>query len=51
MTDNKINPWEGTGVALVTPFLNGNIDFENLTKIINHVIDGGVDFLVSLGKR
>ena len=49
MTDNKINPWEGTGVALVTPFLNGNIDFENLTKIINHVIDGGVDFLVSLG--
>lgn len=41
--------FSGTGVALVTPFLNGNIDFEALERIIEHVIQGGVDFLVSLG--
>lgn len=41
--------FSGTGVALVTPFLNGNIDFEALERVIEHVIQGGVDFLVSLG--
>jgi len=41
---------KGTGVALVTPFLeNGNIDFPALDKIIDHVIVGGVNYLVSLG--
>jgi len=39
----------GTGVALVTPFRNGAIDWESLEKIIEHVIAGGVEFLVSLG--
>ena len=40
----------GTGVALVTPFHNyGTIDFTSLGKIINHVIDNDVDFLVALG--
>ncbi len=39
----------GTGVALVTPFSNGQIDFEALTRIIDHVIDGGVEYVVSLG--
>lgn len=40
----------GTGVALVTPF-NGNlhIDRESLISLVNHVIEGGVDFLVALG--
>jgi 4-hydroxy-tetrahydrodipicolinate synthase len=41
--------FSGTGVALVTPFLNGKIDFAALERIIEHVIQGGVDFLVSLG--
>lgn len=41
--------FSGTGVALVTPFLNGKIDFEALERVIEHVIQGGVDFLVSLG--
>lgn len=41
---------KGTGVALVTPFdKQGNIDFISFGKIINHVIDGGVDYLVCLG--
>jgi 4-hydroxy-tetrahydrodipicolinate synthase len=41
--------FSGTGVALVTPFLHGKIDFEALERVIEHVIQGGVDFLVSLG--
>jgi 4-hydroxy-tetrahydrodipicolinate synthase len=39
----------GTGVAIVTPFRNRAIDFPALEKIINHVVEGGVDFIVSLG--
>lgn len=40
----------GTGVALVTPFNEHlQIDEESLTRLVNHVIDGGVDFLVVLG--
>lgn len=42
-------PFRGTGVALVTPFTNNEIDFPTLEHIINHVIDGGVDYVVSLG--
>jgi 4-hydroxy-tetrahydrodipicolinate synthase len=41
---------DGTGVALVTPFHNyGTVDFTSLEKIINHVIDGGVDYVLALG--
>lgn len=39
----------GTGVALVTPFKNGAIDFNALTNIIEHVISGGVEYVISLG--
>jgi 4-hydroxy-tetrahydrodipicolinate synthase len=39
----------GTGVALVTPFKNGLVDYEGLEGLINHTIEGGVEFLVSLG--
>lgn len=39
----------GTGVALVTPFKNNRIDFDALAGIVNYLIDGGVDYLVSLG--
>lgn len=42
--------FKGTGVALVTPFTaNLEIDFDALTKLVEHVIAGGVDFLVALG--
>ncbi|MBC7439478.1 MAG: 4-hydroxy-tetrahydrodipicolinate synthase [Flavobacterium sp.] len=42
--------FKGTGVALVTPFKkNFSVDFEALKKIVNFVIDGGVDYLVVLG--
>ena len=40
----------GTGIALVTPFnIDGAVDYNSLEKIVNHVIDGGVDYLVALG--
>ena len=40
----------GTGVALVTPFKKDfSVDTEALTKIVNFVIDGGVEYLVVLG--
>jgi 4-hydroxy-tetrahydrodipicolinate synthase len=40
----------GTGVALVTPFTkNGTVDFTALGKVIDHVIKGGIDYLVTLG--
>ncbi len=42
--------FRGTGVALVTPFTkNGYIDFTGLAKLIDHVINNGVDYLVALG--
>ena len=40
----------GTGVAIVTPFKNDfSIDFAALGRVINHVINGGVDYIVALG--
>ncbi len=40
----------GTGVALVTPFNNEkDIDHKALSKLVNFVIDEGVNFLVALG--
>ncbi len=46
-----MNPqkFRGTGVALVTPFKNYKIDFSTLENIIEYVIEGGVDYIVSLG--
>ena len=46
---NQHERFRGTGVALVTPFKNGGIDWDDLERIIEHVIAGGVEFLVSLG--
>ena len=41
---------QGIGVALVTPFDNeGEIDFLNLEKLINHVINNGIDYIVPIG--
>ncbi|MEY3644906.1 MAG: hypothetical protein RLZZ207_1602 [Bacteroidota bacterium] len=45
-----MNAFKGIGVALATPFLDDNrIDFESLKRLIDHVISGGVDYLVALG--
>lgn len=40
----------GTGVALVTPFKKDfSVDVEALEKLVNFVIEGGVEYLVVLG--
>ncbi len=39
----------GCGVAIITPFTNNEVDFKSLTSLVNHVIVGGVDFIVVLG--
>lgn len=42
--------FKGTGVAIVTPFLeNGDIDESGLSKLVEHLIAGKVDYLVVLG--
>jgi 4-hydroxy-tetrahydrodipicolinate synthase len=42
--------FKGTGVAIVTPFKNdSSIDFAALGRIINHVIKGGVNYIVAMG--
>jgi len=40
----------GTGVALVTPFKKDfSVDTDALERIVNYVIDGGIEYLVVLG--
>ena len=41
---------QGTGVALITPFsAQGFIDFTALANVIEHVINGGAEYVVTLG--
>ncbi|MDF2433115.1 MAG: 4-hydroxy-tetrahydrodipicolinate synthase [Mucilaginibacter sp.] len=45
-----MNRFYGTGVAMITPFHeDGQIDYESLDKLIDYLIGGGVEYLVSLG--
>ena len=42
--------FHGLGVALVTPFTaNGAVDFAAVAKIVDNLIDGGVDYILVLG--
>lgn len=42
--------FKGTGVAIVTPFKNdSSIDFSALGRVIDHVISGGVNYIVAMG--
>jgi 4-hydroxy-tetrahydrodipicolinate synthase len=42
--------FKGLGVAMVTPFTPaGEVDFAGLRKLIQHLINGGVDYLVVMG--
>ena len=46
MIQNKI---KGVGVALITPFNNYSVDYDALQRMVDHVIEGGVDYIVALG--
>ncbi|MFI3289182.1 MAG: 4-hydroxy-tetrahydrodipicolinate synthase [Rikenellaceae bacterium] len=40
----------GVGVAMVTPFTSeGRVDYTALARMIDYVIEGGVDYIVALG--
>ncbi len=45
----RMHSLSGTGVALVTPFRQRAVDYAALERIIEYVIHGGVDYIVSLG--
>ena len=41
---------KGLGVALVTPFTsNGTVDYPALDRLVDHLLEGGVDYFVVLG--
>lgn len=41
---------KGVGVALVTPFNEDlSVDFDSLTRLVNHNIENGINYLVVLG--
>jgi 4-hydroxy-tetrahydrodipicolinate synthase len=45
-----MNKFYGTGIAIVTPFHeDGQVDYDALKNLVNYLIDGGVEYLVSLG--
>jgi 4-hydroxy-tetrahydrodipicolinate synthase len=45
-----VKKFKGTGVAIVTPFKSdSSIDFAALGRIVNHVITGGVNYIVVMG--
>jgi len=42
--------FEGTGIAIVTPFRDDSgVDYDALGRVVNHVINGGVNYIVVMG--
>ncbi len=39
----------GCGTALVTPFKEGNVDYETYREMVSRQVEAGIDFLVPLG--
>ena len=45
-----MNKFHGTGVAMITPFKSdGSVDHTALKTVIDHIIKGGAEYIVSLG--
>jgi len=45
-----MNKFHGTGVAIITPFKSdGSVDHNALKTVIDHIINGGAEYIVSLG--
>lgn len=45
---HKIN-LTGCGTALITPFRNGEVDYEAFAALVDRQVEAGIDFLVPLG--
>lgn len=46
----NLDKFKGLGVALITPFKdNESVDFDCLSKIVNEMVDKGVDYILALG--
>ncbi len=45
----KLRPFTGTITALVTPFRNGQVAYDDLKKLVAHQIKGGINGLVPVG--
>ena len=43
------NMIKGVGVALITPFKSYEVDYDALGRMVDYVIEGGVDYIVALG--
>ena len=41
--------FKGSGVAIVTPFLNGKIDYKSMEKLIEYQISNGTDAIIVCG--
>ena len=41
--------FKGCGTALITPFRDGEVDYEAFATLVDRQVEGGVDFLVPLG--
>ena len=41
--------FRGCGTALITPFRNGEVDYDAYAALVDRQVAGGVDFLVPLG--
>ena len=39
----------GTGVAMITPFKKNEVDYPTIERIIEHLIEGGINYIVALG--
>ena len=46
MTKDKL---KGCGTALITPFKDGEVDYDAFASLVDRQVAGGVDFLVPLG--
>ena len=44
-----ISRFRGCGTALITPFRNGEVDYDAFAALVDRQVEGGIDFLVPLG--
>lgn len=44
-----VNTLSRTGVAIITPFKNNQVDYASLEKVIDFIIENKVEYVVSLG--